>query len=93
MSTSIEDLDRPRYFGGRPTQVEMVADRRSRRLLGGVVIGYEGVAGRVNLIAAALHAGTRVDEFEQLDLAYSPPFAPAWDPVLIAARQLGKLLA
>lgn len=93
VSAAIEDLDRPRYFGGRPTQVELVADRRSGRLLGGVVIGYEGVAGRVNLIAAALHAGTRAGELEQLDLAYSPPFAPAWDPVLIAAQQLGKLLA
>jgi hypothetical protein len=35
----------------------------------------------------------RVDEFEQLDLAYSPPFAPVWDPILIAAQQLMKQLA
>ena len=34
----------------------------------------------------------RVDDFEQLDLAYSPPFATAWDPLLIAAQQLRKVL-
>jgi hypothetical protein len=33
-----------------------------------------------------------VEEFEQLDLAYSPPFAPVWDPLLIAAQQLRKQL-
>jgi hypothetical protein len=32
----------------------------------------------------------RVEQFEQLDLAYSPPFATVWDPLLIAAQQLMK---
>ena len=41
---------------------------------------------------AAITNRVRVDEFEQLDLAYSPPFAPVWDPVLIAAQQLLKQL-
>jgi hypothetical protein len=30
----------------------------------------------------------RVDDLEMLDLCYAPPFAPVWDPVLIAAQQL-----
>jgi hypothetical protein len=34
----------------------------------------------------------RVDQFEQLDLAYSPPYATAWDPVLVAVQQLMKAL-
>jgi hypothetical protein len=29
----------------------------------------------------------RADEMMHLDLAYAPPFAPVWDPVLIAARK------
>ena len=56
------------------------------------MIGEQGVAGRVNVIATALHAGMRVEEFEQLDLAYAPPFAPVWDPLLIAARELRKMM-
>ena len=76
----------------RPT-VELVADRATRRLLGGSVIGEEGAAGRINVIATALQTRMRVDDFEQLDLAYSPPFAPVWDPLLIAAQQLLKELA
>jgi hypothetical protein len=50
------------------------------------------VAGRTNVIATALTSGMTVEEFEQLDLAYAPPYAPVWDPVLIAAQQLLKLL-
>jgi NADPH-dependent 2,4-dienoyl-CoA reductase/sulfur reductase-like enzyme len=92
VSASITTLDHPRYYGGRPTAVELVADRRTGRLLGGLVLGEEGVAGRVNVVAAALHKAMTVDEFGQLDLAYAPPFAPVWDPLLIAAQQLARRL-
>ena len=86
------ELASPRYFGGAKTTVELVADRATRRLVGGSVIGEEGAAGRINVIAAALQSRMRVEDFEQLDLAYSPPFAPVWDPLLIAAQQLMKEL-
>ena len=92
VSARIEDLDRPRYFWGRKTTVELVADRRTRRLLGGSVIGHAGLEGRINVIATALTSRMRVEEFSQLDLAYSPPYAQVWDPLLIAAQQLEKLL-
>src|SRR5262249_26038304 len=90
VSVSIEARSRPRYFGGRNTWVELVADRNSGRLLGGVVTGEQGVAGRINVIATALHNHMKVDEFERLDLAYAPPYATVWDPLLIAAQQLLK---
>jgi NADPH-dependent 2,4-dienoyl-CoA reductase/sulfur reductase-like enzyme len=90
VAVRIEAAVRPRYFASAPTVVELVADRASRRLMGGSVIGEEGAAGRINVIAAALQSRLRVDDFEQLDLAYTPPFAPAWDPLLIAAQQLIK---
>jgi hypothetical protein len=28
-----------------------------------------------------------VEEIQQLDLGYAPPFSPVWDPVLVAARK------
>jgi NADPH-dependent 2,4-dienoyl-CoA reductase/sulfur reductase-like enzyme len=92
VSARIEANARPRYFDGTKTTVELVAERGTGRLLGGSVIGEEGAAGRINVIAAALQCTMRVDDFEQLDLAYSPPFATVWDPLLIAAQQLKKEL-
>src|ERR1019366_8184640 len=83
---------RPAYFGGKPITVELVADAATRRLLGGSVWGEDGVAGRINVIATALHNRMRVEDLEQLDLAYAPPFATVWDPVLIAAQQLIKMV-
>jgi CoA-dependent NAD(P)H sulfur oxidoreductase len=92
VSARIEAAARPAYFQGVKTAIELVADKSSRRLLGGSVIGAEGAAGRINVIATALQSRMRVDEFEQLDLAYSPPFSPVWDPLLVAAQQLMKEL-
>ncbi|MCL4401337.1 MAG: FAD-dependent oxidoreductase [Acidobacteria bacterium] len=92
VAARIEEKDKPRYFYGRPVTVELVGDRRTRRLVGGMVAGTGEVAGRINVIAAAVTAKMRIDEFEHLDLAYAPPFAPVWDPVLIAAQQASKLI-
>jgi NADPH-dependent 2,4-dienoyl-CoA reductase/sulfur reductase-like enzyme len=92
VAARIQARARPRYFQGAKTTVELVADRTSRRLVGGSVIGEEGAAGRIDVIAAALANRMRVDEFEQLDLAYSPPFSTVWDPLLVAAQQLMKEL-
>jgi len=88
----IEANSRPRYYQGVKTRVELVADRGTRRLVGGSVIGEDGAAGRINVIAAALQARMTVEDFDQLDLAYSPPFAPVADPLLVASRQLLKHL-
>jgi NADPH-dependent 2,4-dienoyl-CoA reductase/sulfur reductase-like enzyme len=91
-SIKIEARAKAKYFHGRPTTVELVADRGTGKLLGATVLGEQGVAGRINVVAAALQAGMTVEEFEGLDLAYAPPFAPTWDPLLICAQQLRKEL-
>jgi len=90
VSARIEAYAKPRYYGGTKTAVDLVADRATRRILGGSVIGEDGAAGRINVVATALETRMRVDEFEQLDLAYAPPFSTVWDPLLIAAQQLMK---
>ncbi len=81
---------RPAAFLGGSAAVQLVADRRSRRLLGGWVAGDQDAAGRINVIAAAVTSRMKLDDFEQLDLAYTPPYGVVWDPLLIAARQLRR---
>ena len=92
VAARITARSRARYFGGKPITVELVADGGTRRLLGGSVLGEDGVAGAINVIATALHHRMRVEELDDLDLAYAPPFAMVWDPVLIAAQQLSKMV-
>ena len=67
-------------------------EKGTGKLLGGNMVGKEGVAHRVDAIAVALHAGMTVEEFFQCDMAYAPPFSPVWDPMLTAANQLLKRL-
>jgi hypothetical protein len=33
-----------------------------------------------------------VEEMTGLDLGYAPPYAPVWDPILIAARKATEKL-
>ena len=54
--------------------------------------GEEGIAKRVDVAAMALHARMRIPDMLHLDLSYAPPFAPVWDPILIAVNEAHKKL-
>ena len=79
---------RARYLGGKDLTVMLVADPDSGRLLGAQMAGPEGVAKRIDVFATALEARMTVEQIARLDLSYSPPFAPVWDPVLIGAQEM-----
>ena len=80
------------YPGAAPTDVTLVADRDSGRLLGGSIVGPDRAAVRIDTLATALEADMTVPEVERLDLAYAPPFSPVWDPILVAAKVLNGTL-
>ncbi|KAB1191144.1 MULTISPECIES: FAD-dependent oxidoreductase [Haloferax] len=93
VSVTIEASSRAHYYpGAKPIHITMVGDRDSKRVLGAAMVGREGVAKRIDTVAAALHTDTTVGELEYFDLSYAPPFSPTWDPVLTTAKVLnGKL--
>jgi pyruvate/2-oxoglutarate dehydrogenase complex dihydrolipoamide dehydrogenase (E3) component len=76
--------------GSKKLTVTLIADRRSGRLLGAGLFGEEGAVLRANTLAVGIQHGLTVHEMQQWDLAYSPPFTPLWDPILIAANALEK---
>lgn len=78
------------YPGAKPMLVKLIFDHRTRRLLGGHLVGEEGAALRINTIAAALYGRLTLDDLDRLDLMYTPPFAPVWDPITLAARRVLK---
>lgn len=92
-SAKIESTTRADYYPeSGPITVKLLGEKGSGRLLGGQIVGCEGAAKRIDIIATALHAGFTAEQVSELDLGYAPPFSPLWDPVLIAARQLAKKL-
>jgi NADPH-dependent 2,4-dienoyl-CoA reductase/sulfur reductase-like enzyme len=91
-SATIKDRTRAGYYpGAGPIWVKLVAEPGSGRLLGGQIVGVEGAAKRIDVLATAVWAGLPVDELALLDLSYAPPFSGVYDPVLIAARETAKL--
>lgn len=85
--TDVDHRSRAKYYpGAEPTHVRLVHEPGGR-LLGAQMISRDpATAKRIDVIATALHAGFDVTRLAELDLSYAPPYAPVYDPVLIAAR-------
>ena len=86
-SVAIKAGNLPGYYPGSTDMwVKIYFDEASKVIVGGQIIGKGGSAMRLDTLVAAITAGMTLDDLYGLDLAYAPPFAPVWDPLLIAAR-------
>ncbi|HIP89053.1 MAG TPA: CoA-disulfide reductase [Thermococcus paralvinellae] len=84
----IEARTKPHYYpGGKKIWLKAVADKETNRLLGLQAVGSE-ILPRIDTFAVALQAGFTTKELFFADLAYAPPFAPVWDPLIVVARVL-----
>ncbi|MEY8230803.1 FAD-dependent oxidoreductase [Oscillospiraceae bacterium 50-16] len=72
------------YPGGKLMTMKVVFETGTYRLLGAQIVGYEGVDKRIDVLAAAIHAGLTAVQLKDLDLAYAPPYSSAKDPVNMA---------
>ncbi len=81
-------IDRAHFY---PTQAVtcflMVFDRRTRRVLGLQGIGPmgDGILARINGAAPLLCEGGVIEDFNNIEMAYSPPFSAAIDSINAAA--------
>ncbi|MGX4652420.1 FAD-dependent oxidoreductase [Micromonospora sp. SCSIO 07396] len=88
VSVIAESTNRAGYYpGAQSMTVKLIAERPTGRLLGAQIVGRSEAAKRIDALAVALWNEMTVDEMTALDLGYAPPYAPVWDPVLIAARK------
>lgn len=86
-ATAIDASTRAGYYPDTaPIRVKFVTERGTGRLLGSQIVGREGAAKRIDVLAACIWNRMAVDEIINVDLGYAPPFSPVWDPVLVAAR-------
>jgi len=69
------------YPGAKPVMIKLIAEEGTGRLLGAQVLGEEGIDKRVDVLATAIAGKMTVFDLENLDLAYSPPFGSANDPI------------
>ncbi|RDI47798.1 CoA-disulfide reductase [Falsibacillus pallidus] len=72
------------YFpGSMPLKIKLHYDPVSRAILGAQTIGKDGADKRIDVIAAAMKGKLTVDDLQEIELAYAPPFSSPKDPVNI----------
>ncbi|NMB35826.1 MAG: FAD-dependent oxidoreductase [Firmicutes bacterium] len=84
---TINSWSRARYYPGSENIFSLViAEKNTGIVLGAQLAGPIDAIKRIDVYATAIHNKMTLDDIFNLDLAYAPPFAPVYDPVLLAAR-------
>lgn len=93
ISATVTKFDKVGYMPeAKNITIKLIADKKSRRLLGAQGIGCGDVDKRINTVATGLICPMTVDDFFSSDMTYAPPYSPSIDPLLTAAENLIKKL-
>ena len=80
--------DRAHFFPDQAVVIlQLVFDRRSRRVLGLQAFGMmnDSISARVDAAAGLISQGATIEDFGLLEMAYAPPFSSAIDSINAAA--------
>lgn len=78
----LHPLQHAGYFpGAEGMHLAVHVDAQTGKLLGAQGVGPDGVDKRIDVLATAMRFGATAPELIDLDLAYSPPYGSAKDPV------------
>lgn len=80
------------YPGASPVSLKLLFDPSSGQILGAQAVGKDGVDKRIDVLAVAMRAGLTVNELEDLELTYAPPFGSARDVVNQAGMVAANVL-
>lgn len=85
MSSTIHPASHAGYYpDAMPMSIKITFDKKTGRLYGGQIVGYDGVDKRIDELALVIkHEGTIYD-LMKVEQAYAPPFSSAKDPVALA---------
>lgn len=76
------------YPDDKKMKLKLVYHKETHKVLGGQIIGENGVDKRIDVLATAIFHSMTTEELLDLDLAYAPPYNGVWDPVQQAARRV-----
>ncbi len=81
------------YPGAEGMTLKVLFNPKSGRLLGAQAVGGAGVDKRIDVLSAAIQADMTVYDLEEIELAYSPQFGAAKDPINMAGFVAAGMLA
>jgi NADPH-dependent 2,4-dienoyl-CoA reductase/sulfur reductase-like enzyme/rhodanese-related sulfurtransferase len=80
------------YPGSESISMKLLFSPEDGRILGAQAVGKQGVDKRIDVLATAIQAGMTLDDLEEVELAYAPPFGSAKDAVNMAGFVGGNLM-
>jgi len=85
VSSTIHSSSHAGYYPGAVSlTIKITFDKKTGRLYGAQIVGYDGVDKRIDGIAVVIKHNGTIYDLMQLEQAYAPPFSSAKDPVAIA---------
>ncbi len=72
------------YPGAHQLSIQIAFSPKDGRLLGGQVIGHEGVDKRIDVLAGIIQRQGTIYDLMEFEHAYAPPFSSAKDPLNMA---------
>lgn len=69
------------YPDANNMSIKALWDKKTRKLLGAQIVGFDGVDKRMDVLATAIRFGAKITDLTALELCYAPPFGSAKDPV------------
>ena len=80
------------YPGAQMMAVKLIFSPANGKVLGGQIVGMDGVDKRIDVVATAIKGSMTVYDLEELELAYAPPYSSAKDPINIAGFVASNIL-
>lgn len=68
------------YPGATPITLKMLFNREGK-IFGAQIVGQEGVDKQIDILATAIRLGANIDDLQEVEHAYAPPFSSAKGPV------------
>ena len=69
------------YPGAAQMSIKTLWDKKTLKIIGAQIVGFDGVDKRMDVIATAIRFGAKITDLTTLELCYAPPFGSAKDPV------------
>lgn len=89
VTATVTKLDKVGYMPeAKNITIKLIADKKTRKLLGAQAIGCGDADKRVNTVATGLLCSMSADDLFDNDITYAPPYSPTIDPLLNAAQKL-----
>lgn len=69
------------YPGASMMSVKALWDKKTLKIIGAQIVGFDGVDKRMDVLATAIRFGAKITDLTELELCYAPPFGSAKDPI------------